>query len=156
MQSKSLLSLVPFLQRLLYKDSLDKKMRLKSLLSVIEASKKTKRRVGDNKNPSFRVNYVCIIKIKTYLFYFILFFELPWPLYWAFAWGLASRGLFWRISHTHTDILTPWAPVGAKNIHIHVYRIAFIINITAKHYVDGHNGYPDYKSNLLWCLFPCI
>ena len=26
---------------------------------------------------------------------------------------------------------------------------AFIINITAKHYIDGHNGYSDYKNNLL-------
>ena len=48
-----------------------------------------------------------------------------------------------------TNISLSWAAVGTKNIHIHVYRIAFIINITAKHYVDGHNGYPDYKSNLL-------
>ena len=39
-----------------------------------------------------------------------------------------------------------------KTFYIYIlvlYRIAFIINITAKHYVDGHNGYSDYKSNLL-------
>ena len=58
-------SSVPFLQRLLNKDSLDKKMRFKSLVSGIEASKKTKRRVGDDENPSFRVNYVCNVDAIT-------------------------------------------------------------------------------------------
>ena len=30
----------------------------------------------------------------------------------------------------------------------------FIINITAKHYIDGHNGYSDYASYILLLYCP--
>ena len=36
------------------------------------------------------------------------------------------------------------APVGGSQ-----YPSGGDINITAVHYIDGHNGYSDYKNNLL-------
>ena len=50
-------SSVPFLQRLLNKDSFDKKMNLKRLFRN-ELVRKTKKEEYNNKDPIFRVNYV--------------------------------------------------------------------------------------------------
>ena len=48
---------MPFLQRLLNKDSFEKKMSLK-ILCRNELVKKTKKEEFNNKDPIFRVNYV--------------------------------------------------------------------------------------------------
>ena len=48
---------MPFLQRLLNKDSFERKMSLKRLLRN-DLTKKPKKEKFNNKDPSFRVNYV--------------------------------------------------------------------------------------------------
>ena len=58
-------SAVPSLQRLLNKESQDKKTILKSLFNRIESTQKTRDKKIDIKDPSFRVNYVCNVDVIT-------------------------------------------------------------------------------------------
>ena len=58
------MSAVPSLQRLLNKESQDKKTILKSLFNRTESTQKTEDKKVDIKDPSFRVNYVRNVDVR--------------------------------------------------------------------------------------------
>ena len=57
---------MPSLQRLLNKESIEKKLSFKRLVSGIKANPNIKKKkINDEKDPSFRVNYVCKVDVIT-------------------------------------------------------------------------------------------
>ena len=59
-------SAVPSLQRLLNKEIIEKKLSFKRLVNGIKATQTMKKKnINDDKDPSFRVNYVCKVDVIT-------------------------------------------------------------------------------------------
>ena len=58
-------SALPSLQRLLNRDNNEKKSSLGKLINAIKSTQTTKKKIINDKNPSFRVNYVCNVDVIT-------------------------------------------------------------------------------------------